>query len=91
MFCGALLHRLHRLGLPLEEINIWTDGDAAAFVRSVAGGSETVPTVVVGSRTMINPGPRQVLDAVRAEMPTLLECCVPPGRRRRRRWWWQGG
>jgi mycoredoxin len=32
----------------MVEINIWEDPQAAARVRSVANGNETVPTVFVG-------------------------------------------
>ena len=32
------------------EVNIWKDPAAAAFVRSVADGNETVPTVTVAGR-----------------------------------------
>lgn len=46
--------------------NIWTDEDAAAFVRSVAEGNETVPTVVVGGCPYVNPAPRRVVYLARA-------------------------
>jgi hypothetical protein len=51
---------LRRSGLAFREINIWDDPDAAAFVRSVADGNETVPTVVVGDVHMVNPSARRV-------------------------------
>jgi glutaredoxin len=51
---------LRRAGLAFQEINIWDDPDAAAFVRSVADGNETVPTVVVGGAQMVNPSARRV-------------------------------
>lgn len=63
-FCMMLRFRLHRQHLAMEEVNIWEDPDAAAFVRSVAGGNETVPTVVVGDRVFVNPSPREVIGAV---------------------------
>lgn len=46
-------------------INIWRDPDAAAFVRSVADGNETVPTVVIDGHAYINPPPGQVVAALR--------------------------
>ncbi|MFV5993944.1 hypothetical protein ACNPQM_16185 [Streptomyces sp. NPDC056231] len=52
-------------------MNIWRDPEAAAFVRSVADGNETVPTVSVAGHAMVNPSKRQVLDAVRAHAPQL--------------------
>ena len=39
---------------------------AAAFVRSVADGTETVPTVVVSGTSMVNPSAKAVLAALEA-------------------------
>ena len=53
---GTMLHRdLERSGLTYTMRNIWEDADAAAFVRSVARGNETVPTVSVGDAALVNP------------------------------------
>lgn len=71
-FCMTLDRQLGRLDLPLRKHNIWEDPDAASFVRSVANGNETVPTLRVGGRSMVNPSTEQVLDALRAEAPHLL-------------------
>lgn len=60
-FCWALRRNLRRSGVNLDERNIWDDPDAAAFVRSVAGGNETVPTVVVGGTALVNPPSATVL------------------------------
>jgi mycoredoxin len=46
-------------------VNIWTEPEAAAAVRAVAGGNETVPTVVVGGESRVNPDPRWVRDRLR--------------------------
>jgi hypothetical protein len=54
-----------------EELNIWSDPSAAAFVRSVNGGDETVPTVLVGATTMLNPTPREVRREVARQSPCL--------------------
>jgi mycoredoxin len=66
MFCRRLrlVLRLHRLSV--HQVNIWEDPEAAAFVRSVADGNETVPTVVIDGRAIVNPPPRQVVAALRA-------------------------
>lgn len=72
-FCMALRPRLRRSGLPVREVNIWDDAEAAARVRAVADGNETVPTVFVGDRALVNPGMTAITDAVRAEAPELLE------------------
>jgi len=71
-YCMMLQRKLHRARLPVEEINIWEDPAAAAEVRDITGGDETVPTVIVGTRKMVNPSARQVIAAVRAEYPSIL-------------------
>ena len=70
-FCAGLFRGLERTGLAHERVNIWEDEAAASHVRSVANGNETVPTVVVGDVTMVNPSAAAVLDAIRAEAPHL--------------------
>jgi len=62
--CRSLLRPLRRQSIPMVEFNIWEDPRAAARVRSVANGNETVPTVFVGSHAMVNPSVHQVLAAV---------------------------
>ncbi len=64
-FCGRLRAGLARLDLIVREVDIWDDPAAAAFVRSVASGCETVPTVVVGGTALVNPSPEAVLDLAR--------------------------
>src|SRR6266568_4999516 len=64
-YCAMLRLGLRRSRLPVEEINIWEDRAAAAAVRAITGGDETVPTVVVGTKAMVNPSARQVIVAVR--------------------------
>jgi mycoredoxin len=71
-FCMALERGLSRAGIPMRKVNIWEDPANAAFVRSVANGNETVPTVVVGSAAMVNPRLRQVVDALKVEAPHLV-------------------
>ena len=56
--------KLKKAGVDLSKHNIWDEPDAATFVRSVANGSETVPTVVIGDRAMVNPSAKQVLAAL---------------------------
>lgn len=60
-FCVMLRQRLEAAGVRLDERNIWEDDEAAAFVRSVARGNETVPTVVVAGTAMVNPPADRVL------------------------------
>lgn len=63
-FCSALRSGLERRGIDFESVNIWADPDAAAFVRSVANGNETVPTVSIGAQSWVNPTARQVAELV---------------------------
>jgi mycoredoxin len=70
-FCFALRRGLRRVGLRLDEVDIWADPGAAAAVRGITGGDETVPTVVVAGHAMVNPSVRQVLAAVHRYAPHL--------------------
>jgi glutaredoxin len=66
-FCAVLRQRLVASGVALDERNIWSDDEAAAFVRSVARGNETVPTVVVRGEALVNPPADRVLDLLRSK------------------------
>ena len=63
VFCADLIRDLDRAGVPYEARNIWEDEEAASFVRSVANGNETVPTVTVGEQAMVNPAAARVVAA----------------------------
>lgn len=71
-FCSGLLRSLDRFGLACNRRNIWEDDQAAAFVRSVADGSETVPTVTVGDRVLVNPTGDEVMALVAEYAPERL-------------------
>jgi mycoredoxin len=78
-FSAALLRRLTRTGLAFERVDIWEDPGAAEYVRSVAGGNETVPTVRVGSVPLVNPSATTVLRTVAEALPDQLPAgWVPP-------------
>jgi len=62
-YCVRLRWQLRWSGLAVREINIWEDADAAARVREITGGDETVPTVQIGSVALVNPRKAQVLAA----------------------------
>ena len=68
-FCGSLRRGLSRAGVATIEHDIWSSADAAARVREATGGDETVPTVFVGPRVLVNPSVRQVVDAISAVDP----------------------
>lgn len=72
VFCLDLLLRLKFTRLRYRKVDIRKDPDARAFVRSVAGGNETVPTVVVAGHALVNPSKRQVIEAVQARAPRAL-------------------
>lgn len=79
-FCS----RLRRAGVTTTEHNPWEDRDAAARVQE-ATGDETVPVVVVGDRSMVNPSTSEVTDAARLAAPDdvdLLEGASRQGRSR---------
>ncbi len=62
-FCTRLLGDLEATGLTYEKRNIWEDPSAAAYVRSVADGNETVPTVKVGRKAFVNPSAERIVAA----------------------------
>ena len=65
MFCAGLFHSMASAGIAHNRVNIWDDPEAAAFVRSVAKGNETVPTVTVGENAFVNPTVGQLAEALR--------------------------
>lgn len=56
-FCKRLQLVLGRRGRNAVWVDIHQDPDAAAFVRSVNDGNETVPTVVIDGVAHTNPSP----------------------------------
>ncbi len=82
VYCMRLRLRLSFTRLRYTKVNIWRDSEAAAFVRSVADGNETVPTVTVAGRAMVNPSKRQLLAAVEEFAPHLLPETGETGGRR---------
>lgn len=63
--CARLRLRLRGLKQRATWVDIWTDPAAAAFVRDINGGAETVPTVIFGDgHAVTNPDP----DLLRAQL-----------------------
>lgn len=79
-FCSSLMRGLEGSEVPYERRDIWEDEGAAAFVRSVTGGDETVPTVAVGEVALVNPTPREVLAVVAEQAPHVLPDGYEPPR-----------
>jgi glutaredoxin-like protein len=77
-FCALLLRRLERTGLAFDRIDIWAEPAAAAWVRTVADGNETVPTVRIADEAgrravaLVNPTATQVLDQVARLAPGMM-------------------
>jgi glutaredoxin-like protein len=63
-FCSSLFRQLDQQGVVYTKVDIWNDPDAAATVRAVNRGNETVPTVVVGTSSLVNPSAREVIALV---------------------------
>lgn len=72
VYCLDLLLRLKFTPLRYRKVDIRKSADARALVRSVADGNETVPTVVVAGRALVNPSKRQLIETVRAYAPRAL-------------------
>lgn len=64
-FCSRLRAALGDAGKQSTWVNIWQDAEAAEYVRSVNGGDETVPTVVLDGQPVTNPDPRRVREHLR--------------------------
>ena len=68
-FCLRLDRDLTDLGVEVRKHNIWEDPEAAAVVRSHAGGNETVPTVVIAGTAMVNPSADDVVAVLSVHAP----------------------
>ena len=64
-YCQRLQAQMGREGMTFEEIDIENDPEAAAFVESVNGGNQTVPTLLFPDGTALtNPSIGQVKEKV---------------------------
>ena len=60
-YCARLKSQLNREGIGFTEVDIEKDETAAAYVMSVNGGNQTVPTILFSDGTaMTNPSIVQV-------------------------------
>jgi mycoredoxin len=60
-YCRRLKTALKSAGISFTEVDIEHDDEAAAFVRSVNGGNQTVPTVkFADGSALTNPSLKQV-------------------------------
>ncbi len=63
-YCGRLRLALTGLKSRAKWVDIWADEDAAAYVRMVNDGNETVPTVIIDGVPHTNPPPATVRAAL---------------------------
>lgn len=80
-YCYRLRRGLRRRGVPFGEINIRHDTAAAATVRAHANGTETVPTVRIGGRWLVNPTAAAVTTAAGYPAPPARTLRMRTGRR----------
>ena len=65
-YCRRLKSQLAREGIEVTEVDIERDPDAAEYVMSVNGGSQTVPTVVLPDGTALtNPSAARIREHLR--------------------------
>jgi glutaredoxin len=69
--CTSLRLALNDAGVTATWRNIRQDPMAATWVRSVAGGNETVPTVAYGDQVAVAPRPDRVIEDLRLANPEL--------------------
>jgi mycoredoxin len=75
-YCHRLKSQLDREGIGYEVIDIERDEDSAAFVMSVNGGNQTVPTVrFADGSTLTNPSIVQVKQHI-AALEAQADSCV---------------
>lgn len=75
-FCTRLLRWIDRNQVAVQRRDIWDDPEAAAAVRAITGGDETVPTVAIGEQHLVNPSPRALSAALTEQAPHVLP--APP-------------
>jgi mycoredoxin len=64
-FCLRLRRAVHKQASRATWVDIWSDPEAAAYVRTTnEGGNEVVPTVVIDGVAHTNPQPRLVKAAL---------------------------
>jgi hypothetical protein len=72
-FLEGLGRDLAAARVPTNLRNIWESPEDAAIVRSITGGDETVPTLVIGPVALVNPSTRLVMSTLREHAPHLLD------------------
>jgi mycoredoxin len=65
-YCHTLKTGLRDRGIPYTPVDIWADRSQADVVKRATGGDETVPTVRVRERFLVNPSVDEVIAALHA-------------------------
>ncbi|MCM6774390.1 NrdH-redoxin [Nocardia sp. CDC159] len=63
-YCLRLGFALRRAGIRFHKIDITRDEAAAADLRTLTGGDEITPTVLVRGRVLINPSVAEIRKAL---------------------------
>ncbi len=78
-YCRRLKLQLDQAGIAYDEVDIERDPEAAAYVESVNGGNQTVPTVRFADGTALTNPPFAVVAEKVADL--AAERGTPPGHR----------
>lgn len=62
-FCRILFSGIESHGIDVETRNIWEDDDARSLLNGRIG-SETVPSVLIGDRILVNPSITDLIEAM---------------------------
>jgi mycoredoxin len=89
-FCAGLFRQLDQLQVAYSKVDIWQQPEGAEFVRSVARGNETVPTVAIGSVALVNPSAHEVLAAAASHAPASVPAGYEPPQQGRAGSWIAG-
>jgi glutaredoxin len=76
-YCFWLRQVLILARVPVTWRDIWREEQAAAYVRSVAEGNETVPTVVLDGKVYVNPVPGKLLAMIKQSHPDAPRLSSP--------------
>jgi mycoredoxin len=71
-YCYRLIDALDGAAVAYEAHNIWEDEAARAIVAGINRGNETVPTIVIGTRSATNPDPDALIEELRMSHPSLF-------------------
>jgi len=71
--CIQARRTLRHLRVPFEDIDIEEVSGAEQRMRSINGGSDKVPTIVVGSCVLVEPSDTELIEAVQRDQKLRAE------------------